>query len=104
MASTLYFQLHNCSYYGSACAALTTRAARKALSSLILRVLPSVVLHRGSFCRNCVVPSAEAEVEQQQLQQQHYLRSPELVALEYADLNLSYKLVIFIFMDLSEYS
>ncbi|KAI4296959.1 hypothetical protein L6164_036874 [Bauhinia variegata] len=89
MASSRHFMLRSYNYYSSGVAAYPRKVAP--LSSVSLQS-PRLCY---SHCCNGAVHSAEVELEQQQQQQQHqqrHLRSPDLVALEYADLNLSYKL------------
>ncbi|XP_008232207.1 PREDICTED: tRNA (guanine-N(7)-)-methyltransferase [Prunus mume] len=64
---------------------------RRALSALLLQnpisLLPSYQFHHNRR-RVCASASSGAK----ELQQQQYLRSPDLVALEYADLNLTHKI------------
>lgn len=64
---------------------------RRALSALLLQnpisLLPSYQFHHNRR-RVCASASSGAK----ELQQQQYLRSPDLVALEYADLNLTDKI------------
>lgn len=95
MALSRFLHLHNYNYHGSAGAALPRRAASIALSSLILQFLPSLPRSSSpryrSHCSSRSVAATEVAAEEQH---QQHLSSPELVALEYADLNLSYKLVI----------
>ncbi|XP_028765019.1 uncharacterized protein LOC114723049 [Neltuma alba] len=95
MASSRWLQLHNCTSHRSAGGSVPRRAARVALSSLILQT--SLSLHPSSslrchshcYCSRNDFPAAEvAENDSNKV----HLSSPELVALEYADLNLSYKL------------
>ncbi|CAB4299655.1 unnamed protein product [Prunus armeniaca] len=63
---------------------------RRALSALLLQnpisLLPSYQFHHNRR-RVCASASSGAK----ELQQQQYLRSPDLVGLEYADLNLTHK-------------
>lgn len=95
MASSRLLQLHNYTTHGSSAASLPRRAARVALSSLILQTSlslhppSSLRYHSHCYCSGRDVPVAE--VAEKHYNKEHF-NSPELVALEYADLNLSYKL------------
>ncbi|KAI9072198.1 hypothetical protein K1719_045840 [Acacia pycnantha] len=95
MASSRLLQLHNYTAHGSAGASLPHRAARVALSSLILQTSlslhPPSSLHYHSHCYCSSRDVHVAKVAEKHSSKVH-LSSPELVALEYADLNLSYKL------------
>ncbi|KAF7825931.1 tRNA (guanine-N(7)-)-methyltransferase [Senna tora] len=89
MALSRFLQLHNSYYHGTSSSSFPKTAANLALSSLIPHFSPSL----PSFSRSCTasgVPAAQLASDHHHHQ---HLTSPELVALEYADLNLSYKLV-----------
>lgn len=77
---------------------------RRVLSALLLQnpisLLPSYQFHHNRR-RVCASASSGAK----ELQQQQYLRSPDLVALEYADLNLTHKISeVFVFVISSSFS
>ncbi|KAJ7950644.1 tRNA (Guanine-N(7)-)-methyltransferase [Quillaja saponaria] len=77
-------------YYGSVSIALSGTSAREAISALILRISSSIALpsfrHNRLYCSNSSAVSAEVQNQEQQ-----HLRSSDLVASEYAELNLSHK-------------
>lgn len=77
---------------------------RRSLSALLLKspisLLPSYQFHHNRR-RVCASASSGAK----ELQQQQYVRSPDLVALEYADLNLTHKISeVFVFVISSSFS
>ncbi|XP_022980361.1 uncharacterized protein LOC111479752 [Cucurbita maxima] len=86
MASSLCFQLHTCSQLR--CIAAAKAAAAAAPSSVATANRTLSLLVKRPFLHSFCLPSGSSA----ELCERQQLRSPELVALEYADLNLSHKI------------
>ncbi|XP_022146903.1 uncharacterized protein LOC111015991 [Momordica charantia] len=85
MAPSLCFQLHTCSQLG--CIAAAKAAAPSSVATANRTLSPFLRLRRPFLHSFCVRLGPSAEVFEPQ-----HLRSPELVALEYADLNLPHRI------------